>query len=347
MSCLNSTYCVLTKVYPYDGEYNFGGTYNSEDYFTDGSYYIYFSTIESRWCLSSSLGGACLQFGALNPGTTCPDLDESFFSVGACPVTTTTTTSPCDVFDFEALFDCIIPTTTTTTTTIPPTTTTTTTVFNPCLTGDIITTIVSYTTTTTTVTPTTTTTTTVNRPCNFEGTAQFNIFDQYMRCNNSKAFQDCATGFYYYSSEVVLTPGGLSPIEQYVYKADVNGISTCIIFVGLVDNISGIDEISIVTEIGPENEGGCLSCVPDPLPTTTTTSTSTTTTTTLAPCVLNQYLVSTNSPIPLKFTTTDCLGKTISGSVDVKHPIYVCSTTIPVLAVPGVGEVTATGVICL
>ena len=334
MSC-NPTYCVNTGVYPYDGEYNFAGTFNSEDYFTGGSYFIYYSTTENKWCLSDSLGGSCYQFGPLNSGSNCPDLDEGFFSVGSCPITTTTTTSPCDVFDFEALFDCIIPPTTTTTTTVPPTTTTTTTIFNPCLSGDVKFDVVeSSTTTTTTAPPTTTTTTTVNRPCNFDGTVQFNIFDQYMRCGNSKLFRDCLTGLNFYTSDLILVPYGLPPVQDYVYKADVNGVSTCITFLGLIDNISGIDEIILIDEVGPEIDGACLDCIPDPQPTTTTTSTSTTTTTTTLPCVEQKYRVQNNSPVPQIVTYETCKGMVSvqipSASEFPNNTIAACSITVPV-----------------
>lgn len=335
MSCINPTYCVNTGVYPYDGEYNFAGTFNSEDYFTGGSYFIYYSTTENKWCLSDSLGGSCYQFGPLNSGSNCPDLDVGFFSVGSCPTTTTTTTSPCDVFDFEALFDCIIPPTTTTTTTAPPTTTTTTTIFNPCLSGDVKFDVVeSSTTTTTTAPPTTTTTTTVNRPCNFDGTVQFNIFDQYMRCGNSKLFRDCLTGLNFYTSDLILAPYGLPPVQDYVYKADVNGVSTCVTFLGLIDNISGIDEIILIDEVGPEIDGACLDCIPDPQPTTTTTSTSTTTTTTTLPCVEQKYRVQNNSPVPQIVTYETCKGP-VSTQIPragefPNNTIVVCSTSVPV-----------------
>lgn len=348
MSCF-STYCVNTGVYPYDGEYNFAGTFNSEDYFTGGTYFIYYSTSENKWCLSDSLGGTCYQFGPLLSGSDCPDLDEGFFSVGSCPATTTTTTSPCDVFDFEALFDCILPTTTTTTTIMPPTTTTTTTIFNPCLSGDVRFDVVESSTTTTTTIPVTTTTTTINRPCNFDGIVQFNIFDQYMRCGNSKLFRDCLTGLDFYTSDLILTSYGLPPIQDYVYKADVNGVSTCVTFLGLIDNISGIDEISLIDEVGLEIDGACLDCIPDPTPTTTTTSTSTTTTTTTQPCVAYEYTLQNVSPVSQIYTYTTCDGVVedrIPGRFP-KNTIVICSTTTPVIQNLGSVNVSEQGNPCV
>lgn len=267
MSCSISTYCVKTELESYDGDYNIAGTHNGQDYFTGGSYFIYYSlTGGSLWCLSTVLDGPCLQFGPSPSSSSCPDLDSSFFSSGSCPTVTTTTTSPCDVFDFTAIFDCLVPPTTTTTTTIPPTTTTTTTVFDACKDTGMVVILSAYTTTTTTLPVTTTTTTEVLRPCNFSGTAQFNIFDEYMRCGNTKLFKDCITGLEYFSSQVLLTPFGTSPIQNYVYKVDVNGVDSCVVFIGLVDNISGIDQMEIKEELGPESEGKCLDCVPEPFP---------------------------------------------------------------------------------
>lgn len=265
----NTNYCIFNSDQPYEGEYNLSLTYNGYDYFTGATngYFIYYSLTDDSWCLSTSLGGTCEQFGPSGVGSTCPDLDTGFFSPGLCPTTTTTTTSPCNVFDYDAIFDCLVPTTTTTTTSATTTTTTTTIPPDPCSGVSMSASITAYTTTTTTIPVTTTTTTEVIRPCNFDGIVQFNIFDEYMRCGNTKKFEDCLTGINYYSSDVILTPIGLSPTQQYVYKITVNGISVCAIFLGLVDNISGIDTITIDEELGPVQEGYCLVCVPDPTPT--------------------------------------------------------------------------------
>jgi hypothetical protein len=359
MACSFSGLCISTGVYPYDGQYSFVGVHNGEDYFSDGTYFVYYSTLESRWCLSNVLDGTCLQFGPTNSFSNCPDFDESFFISGVCPTTTTTTTSPCDIFDFEAIFDCLVPTTTTTTTTIPPTTTTTTTLFNPCLNVDVSASITAYTTTTTTIPVTTTTTTVIDRPCNFDGNVQFNIFDEYMRCGNSKIFRDCLTGIDFYTSDVILTPIGVSPIQNYVYKATVNGVSVCLTFLGLVDTTSGIDNIVLIEEIGPENENGCLECIPNPPPTTTTTSTSTTTTTTKPPCILSQYIIVNQLPSEIasdkaseigfgfsssKFVYTNCEGKEIAGSVNGGQTIYICSATIP--TGPSYLQISDTGIVC-
>lgn len=271
-SSCNINYCIFNSNQPYDGDYNLSLTYNGYDYFTGttNGYFIYYSLTDDSWCLSSSLGGSCDQFGPSGVGSVCPDLDLGFFVGGLCPTTTTTTTSACDSFDFVAIFDCLVSQTPTPTPTISttPTPTPTPSTSNPCGGFSIDAMITGYTPTPTpTNTPTPTPSPEVTRPCNFDGTVQFNIFDEYMRCGNTKKFVDCLTGINYYSSDVILTPIGLSPTQQFVYKITVNGISACVIFLGLVDNISGIDTIVIEEELGSSQEGYCLVCVPDPSPT--------------------------------------------------------------------------------
>lgn len=336
MSCLLTTHCIFGTGNSYDGEYTSGATFNGYSYFTGDTtptYFIYFSTgaTENFWCLSSSLGGTCEQVGTLNSFSLCPDFWGGFYSVGACPATTTTTTSPCDVFDFDAIFDCIIPTTTTTTA-APTTTTTTTLPPDPCSGVSMYVTMTAYTTTTTTIPVTTTTTTIIDRPCKFDGMANFNIFDEYMRCGNSKNFRDCFSGIDYYTPDVLQYSGG--PLTQgNVYKLVVNGVETCGTFVGLVDNISGIDEIEIIYEIGPEVEGSCIDCLP---PTTTTTTTipppTTTTTTTEPPCVLKEYIIQATG-FMCSYKYFDCDGNEIVKTlpkVPVGDHIIVCSSQVPV-----------------
>ena len=338
--CTGTTVCIFDTGAAYDGVYLSGGTYNGYSYYSGDSvpYFIYFSTgaTENIWCLSSSLGGACEQFGTLNSFSICPDFWDGISLVAsspaACPTTTTTTTSPCDVFDFEAIFDCLIPTTTTTTTSGTTTTTTTTIPPDLCSGVSISFSSITYTTTTTTIAPTTTTTTTIDRPCKVNGLANFYIFDEYMRCGNSKNFKDCFTGIDYYTSENLQYSGG--PITQgSVYRISVNGTETCGTFLGLVDNISGVDEIEIIYELGLEVDGACLECLP-PQTTTTSTSTSTTTTTTTeAPCVLTQYLITNTGKNQITFEFNDCEGPQ-SGFVDGFNgdipSVTICSSTEPV-----------------
>ena len=296
--CTGTTVCIFDTGAAYDGTYLSGGTYNGYSYYSGDSipYFIYFSTgaTENIWCLSSSLGGACEQFGTLNSFSVCPDFWDGISLVAdspsACPTTTTTTTSPCDVFDFEAIFDCIITPTPSATpppspsATPPPTPTPS----DVCGGYNISYSSITY-TPTPTPTPTLTPSSTpkIERPCKFGGLANFNIFDEYMRCGNSKNFRDCFTGIDYYSSENLQYSGG--PITQgSVYKINVNGVDTCASFLGLVDNISGVDEIQIIYELGLEVEGACLECITQN-PKSTPTPTPTPTPSTTPSVILNNY----------------------------------------------------------
>jgi hypothetical protein len=342
-TCSATTVCIYNTDFDYDGQYISGGTFNGNTYYTGGTvptYYIYFNTglTENLWCLSSSLGGICEQFGTLNSFSICPDFWEDIYLEGGCPATTTTTTSPCNVFDFAAIFDCLVPTTTTTTTSATTTTTTTTILPDLCSGVSISFSSITYTTTTTTIAPTTTTTTTIDRPCVFGGLANFNIFDEFMRCGNSKHFKDCFNGFDYYSSEIIEFSEPL--VQDTVYEISIDGFETCATFMGLVDNVSGVDEITVISKVGLSIDGACLECVP-PQTTTTTTSTSTTTTTTTEPpCELFEYnLNNPDADIPRKYSYTDCAGETINGVLggssgelagSVITNITICSNTVPI-----------------
>lgn len=103
---------------PYDGEYVMQGSqgYNNYSYFisqNSPNRVIYFDG--AKWCLSDTLGGECLLTGNEPCNGICPDFcDVSDY------VCTTTTPNPCDVVDFEALFDCDPTPTSTPTPTITP-----------------------------------------------------------------------------------------------------------------------------------------------------------------------------------------------------------------------------------
>ena len=260
-------YCIFNTTQSYDGEYDLSLTYNGYNYFTGltNGYFIYYSLTEDSWCLSSSLGGSCDQFGPSGVGSTFPDLDSGFFISGVCPTTTTTTTSACDSFDFNAIFNCLVSSTPTPTptNTPTPTPTPTPTSSNPCGGFLIDVMITGYTPTPTpTNTPTPTPSPEVTRPCDINGIVNFNIFDEYMRCGNTKKFVDCFTGLEYYTTQILFDSSGNTISQGYVYNTYINGIGICATFEGLVDNISGIDNIQIVGLIGPFNQGACLDCIP-------------------------------------------------------------------------------------
>ena len=139
----------------YNGNYTVAGTYGGRNYFEgDVIGFIYYDSTNQIWCLADTLGGACI-FSGPSPSTfICPDLWDIVFTSGSCN-TTTTTTSPCNIFDFTAYFDCDVPSPTPTIsiTPTPPITPSITPSVSSCIGvgGDIK--ISGYTTTTTTIGP--------------------------------------------------------------------------------------------------------------------------------------------------------------------------------------------------
>jgi len=294
-------YCI-SGTQSYDDNYTFSGLYNEFPYYTgeSGSYVIYYSTDETCWCVSTVLDGPCELFGKTPCVSDCPDLCDSFFSEGYCVISTTTTYPSCELIDFEAYFNCDIPSTQTPTPTPTPTQTPTPTPTpsNVCNSLNFIATGITYTPTPTpTPSDTPKPTPTPTNDCLVSGLVTFNVIDDYIRCSNSKRFRDCFTGIEYFSTEVLLINGNV-PIEGYVYKTIINNESVCATFLGLVDNISGVDQIELITELGPENEGKCLECIPSPsnTPTPTPTATPTPTPTSQPECVDCSHI--DNLPMP-------------------------------------------------
>lgn len=264
--------CTCTQFYCiqnddiYDNTYQYAGMYGSYTYFTGqtNGYSIFYSTGETRWCLAQNLGDPCDQFGPYGSVSTCPDLDDSVMYPGSC-VTTTTTTNACATFDFDAIFDCYIPPTPSVTPTKTPTPTPTPTPTSSNICGGVSMSVTSLGVTPTptpSFTPTPTPTPEVDRPCNFSGEVIFNTFSEVLQCANSKKFRDCFTGIEYFTSDLVLVSGSTSPKEGYVYNALINGLTYCVIYEGLFENISGVDNITLTNEVGSTLEGACLQCVP-------------------------------------------------------------------------------------
>jgi len=256
-------YCVDGTNF-YDDTYEVAGTFNNEVYFEGSTwpYFIYYNLTNLQWCLSSSLGGVCDLFGPMGSSSPCPDLDSSLFYSGACQ-TTPITTDPCEDFNFEAIFDCFfVPVPEASPTSTPtPTPTPTPTQTNPC--GGYSATISGIKVTpspSTTPTPTPTQSPTIIRPCIFSGSAIFNGVSEKIICGDSKKFKDCFTGFDYYTTESVLDPYNNQLSEGFVYQVVINGTKTCAIFEGLVQNLSGIDNIQIILVVGDSASGACLYC---------------------------------------------------------------------------------------
>jgi hypothetical protein len=236
--CPVEEYCLLTY-FPdteiYDGTYYSAETYNNRVSYSGDTGVIYYGNLQ--WCLSSTLGGPCILHGSYPNYDICPDLCGDLFSSGTC-VTTTSTTNPCNIFDFEAYFDCDVSTTTTTTIPCSATSidvsfssyTTTTTTVNPCgdVTGDII--ISAYTTTTTTNTGTTTTTTT--RDIVVSGDVTYTLVDTVFVCpSQTYNFQDCITlENYYIESSTAFN--SIDLFINYVYSMDINGLVSCYTYLG-------------------------------------------------------------------------------------------------------------------
>lgn len=259
-------YCIINTG-TYDGNYDIEGVHNGYFYYTGTSGVIFFSLTENRWCLASILDDPCVQFGPYASTSPNPDLDDTVMYSGFC-VTTTTTTDACAAFNFEAIFDCYIPPTPSMTSspTATPTVTPTPSVTDPCGGRSMTVTLDKITpSVTSTQTPTPSVTPQVTRPFNCPGTVIFNTIDQTIECANSKKFKDCFTGIDYFTSGLVLVSGTTQPKEGYVYNAVINGYNYCVVFEGLFENISGVDNITLTNEVGPSNQGACLNCTPNPI----------------------------------------------------------------------------------
>jgi len=236
--CTINEYCLLTyfpETEMYDGTYYSAGTYNSRTYYSGDTGFIYYGNLQ--WCLSDTLGGNCILSGNYPYYGVCPDLCSELFSSGTC-VTTTSTTNPCNIFDFEAYFDCDVSTTTTTTIPCSATSvnvtfrayTTTTTTANPCIGVGGSITISGYTTTTTTA-PTTTTTTT-ERNVVVSGDVTYTLVETVFVCPGQTFwFQDCVTLNNYYIDPST-TFNSIDLFINYVYNMNIDGNVSCYTFMG-------------------------------------------------------------------------------------------------------------------
>jgi hypothetical protein len=288
------TYCITDTGLGYDDNFVSAGTYNGDTYWsgiTNGDF-IYFTT-GGTWCLSTTLGGFCLLEGPYPCNSSCPDLCDDYVFSGACPTPTPTPTVNCSVLDFSAIFDCEVTPTPSVTPTISttPTMTPTPTPSDPCGGRALDATITGYTPTpTATLTPTPTLTPEVTRPCAISGTVTYNTINSTLVFPMSKQFQDCFNGVMYYTTSEVPLPSGGTIAVNNIFKADVNGVSRCISFVGMNLSIMGIDIIELFS--GPL--ASCIVCTPDvtqtptPTPTPSFTPTNTPTPT---PSVMNGYYV--------------------------------------------------------
>lgn len=107
-----ASYCLSTGYFStsqYDGNYTSGGTYDGYTvYVGDNGGVIYYNTGQTRWCLSTSIGGTCILFGGNRCSSSTPNLANEFFASNICPTPTPSPTNDCSVLDIQAYFDCDI-----------------------------------------------------------------------------------------------------------------------------------------------------------------------------------------------------------------------------------------------
>lgn len=348
-SCFDE-YCIQNTE-SFNQTYIESGTHNGFDYFTGQSYssFIFYSTGETRWCLSEILDGSCSQFGPYNSTSLTPDLDDTVMYSGPC-ITTTTTTNPCSLLDIDAVFDCYIPPTPSVTPTNTPTPTPTPTPSTSAICrgrGMNVFSISISPTPSPSNTPTPTPTPMLSYSCIFSGEVIFNSINEIIQCANSKKFKDCFTGIDYYTSDLVLVSGTTQAKEGYVYSATINGQGYCVIYDGLYENISGVDNISLITEIGSSFDGACLECIPNLTPTPTPTSTPTPTPTpSSTPCVRNKFRITNDSPSKISVQYFNCDGSTSGISIDPNSSVVLCSTTTPISNNPQNTQITQLPFVC-
>jgi hypothetical protein len=107
-----ASYCLSTGYFStsqYDGNYTSGGTYDGYTvYVGNNGGVIYYNTGQTRWCLSTSVGGTCILFGGNRCSSSTPNLADEFFANSICPTPTPSPTNDCSVLDLAAYFDCDI-----------------------------------------------------------------------------------------------------------------------------------------------------------------------------------------------------------------------------------------------
>lgn len=327
MPCPSTIYCISNTGVPlYNDTYEDTLTnYNGVQYYTGqtNGLFIYYSSGDTQWCLSDTLGGACYLSGKSPCSTTCPDLCDEFFSSGVCPTPTPSPTNSCNSLDFAVLFDCELPPTPTVTPTmtVTPTVTVTPTSSSICPPPFIDATIYSVSPSPTpTKTPTPTPSLMVERDCTFSGAVTYDMINDEIVCPFSYEFQDCYDqGKKYYTFDTLENPSGGGITQFMVFNATVNGENKCIHYVGFNNQITGTDSITLLTgPYGFANKGECLKClvIPTPTPTSTPTNTPTITpTTTLTPTpsitptkTLTPTPTPSNPPVVIPCNTTTSSG---------------------------------------
>ena len=281
--CPVSEYCINlqnTSLSGYSDIYvNTGLIYNGYNYFTGQTtgYFIYYSSLNYSWCLSTTLGGTCVLFGKTPCLSDCPDLDESFISEGICPTPTPSPTPACNI-SFDAIFDCnFIPTQTPTSSQTPtPTFTPTPSPTNPCPVGIDVT--IGNISPTPTSTPTPTPTQGAEGNCDVSGQVIYDTISGNIICPDKNWFVDCITGADYYTSSPAFFGGNPLTVGN-VYSVELDFVSytltNCLIYKGIKQNVPVGPNMTITAEHGTD----CSLCSyvgpPSQTPTTTITPTPT------------------------------------------------------------------------
>ena len=299
--CPNTVFCLNTNwvgLAGYSGTYvQNNGYYNCCHFYEGGGYnYGVIYNTGQYWCLSDSLGGACLLTGSQTCFSNCPDLDSNIFSVGAC--TPPPTPGPdCTILDFYAYFDCNY---TTLPTPIPcedieivlsaiTTTPTPTPSGQYCNNVGISFSMSSY-TPSSNVTPTPTPTITPTNPLSISGNVTFEVFQEQFICASVKVLVDCSSSTEYYVSDSLVYNGTPITTGMTIFVS-IDGAQVCVTYDRDDSNLSSNSSVDQIYNI---SGGGCVGCqmTPSPTPTLTNTPTNTTTpTNTLTPT-----LTPTNTP---------------------------------------------------
>jgi len=282
--CEQGSFCVsinLSGYSEYNGIYYNYGNFNSYALFYSPDSltpsYIYYNTVETRWCLSETSGGTCVLFGPTGSVSLCPDLDETLFFTN-CPTPTPTNTDPCNVFDFTAVFDCNITSGATPTPTLSltptPTLTPTITPTPVCYGKSVIFSGVSYVLPGPSPTPSVTPTNAV-KGVSVTGISEFLTFSNKFSSPYSKLLLDC-DGYnkYLVSEEIPFNTGS-------TFSVIINNKSVCVTYNSDVLNAP----THTLQSIESGNLFNCKFCVSIPTSTPTPTPTPTPTTTPYCPFV--------------------------------------------------------------
>ena len=325
--CQQSSFCVyitLSSYTQYNGSYFGYNTYNGYQLFysPDASSYIYYNTGDTRWCLSTCVGGPCVLYGPTGSISYCPDLDETLF-FSTCPTPTPTNTDPCNVFDFTAVFDCNITSgaTPTPTPTLTPTTTPTPTVTPTplCYGKSVIFSGVSYVLPGPSPTPSVTPTNAV-KGVSVTGVSEFLTFSNKFSSPYSKLLLDC-DGYnkYLVSEEIPFNTGS-------TFSVYINNKSVCVTYNSDVLNAP----THVLQSIESGNLFNCGFCIPVPTATPTPTPTPTPTTTPSCPNIIATISGFTNtlySPLYNGVNSLLYVADTVGDSVKIIDTLTNSATT--------------------